>query len=106
MDCHPLAGQVGELPGHVFAGDGELEVLGLHAAAGTALGPVTGQDHFAFIGLEDISGLGEGVEFTGLRAVAEYIIEAEIEEYRSGDEEDQDDPAQDAFSSCHNSDLR
>ena len=74
VDGHALPGQVLELLGD-FLFRGELEVLGLDGSGTAGFAgrlPVTGQDDFTLVGLENIAGIGQRIELARLRSVTEY----------------------------------
>ena len=97
-----LAGEGGELLGDLLVRDGEAEFFGLDALGVFVAGAVAGEDHHAFIGLEDIALAGDLVELSGLDAFAEDVEEAEVAECRKAEDEDNDDPGENFLERCHN----
>ena len=103
MEGNPLAGHAHKLLGNFGAGDREGEFVGLDAATLSVfvLRAVAGEDHHAFVGLENIALAGDLVELSGLDAFAEDIVETEVAEGRKAENHDYDEPGENFFERCH-----
>ena len=105
MQFDPLAGAAEEGVGDGRVIHAEFEDIGLDGAGILGVGAlvaVSGLDQAAFVGLEDLTFVGELIQFAGLIAVTENIEETDVAECGSTKNEDQERPPEDFFSYRHN----
>lgn len=102
MDGNAHARHLRKLPGHLFIGYRELEILGLHCSV-AVFAAITGEDNLSLVGFKNVAGVGEGIELAGFGPVAEHPPELEIAETCQEDQDNKSDgPADDFAFACHN----
>ena len=101
MELDVLAAAEHQRIGHALADDGEVELVGLQAAAVLAAALEAGLDEAAFVGLPDPALIDDLVQLAGLDALAEHKVELEIHEHGGGHQQDGGDPGDDFALGCH-----